>query len=73
MLLLQLTHSLKEEPLKSIELDGDLKLVGRFLDDITNDDKKRECLKTFMDCRDIINWLKDNTKSKLIVVTITRD
>ena len=45
-------------------MDESLILAGHFLEDIANDSQKVECLDRFSKCKDIVKWLKDETKGK---------
>ena len=50
---------MKFSPLSSIDED----LIGAcaFLEDF-RDEKKLDCLQTFVNCADIIEWIRTNTK-----------
>ena len=47
------------------DVDDSLTRAGEFLEDIAKDPRKVECLDTFSKCKDIVKWLKDETKGKL--------
>ncbi len=56
---------MKDQALKSI--DEKLVKTGHFLEEIICDPAKSECLKAFRDCQDIIVWLREFTKSKVVL------
>ena len=38
--------------------------TGRFLDDIVTDEKKRRSLQTFVDCQEVVHWIRETTTGK---------
>lgn len=54
---------MKSSPLSSIDED----LIGAcyFLEDF-RDEKKLDCLQTFVNCADIIEWIRTYTKGKIL-------
>lgn len=50
---------MKSKPLSSI--DETLINAGSFLEDF-RDEQKLDCLRTFVDCADIIEWIRTYTK-----------
>ncbi len=52
---------MKNETLDSI--DSSLINTGHFLKEILDNASKKECLQAFVDCQDIIKWLRMSTKS----------
>ena len=61
---MQLTQSLKEECLKFFDSGVGLSEMGSFLKETISDHEKCKCLETFIDCKEIVVWLKDNSESK---------
>ena len=47
------------------DVDSKLMEAGGFLDDIANAPKKKDCLKNFCTCQDLIKWLKDTAPKGL--------
>ena len=52
---------MKNETLNSI--DSSLIKTGHFLKEILDNASRKECLQAFVDCQDIIKWLRTSTKS----------
>ena len=50
---------MKDQTLESV--DEKLVTTGKFLDNITSDSKKLECLNRFAQCQKVIMWLRDVT------------
>ena len=63
LLLLQMSTSGDSQTLHDV--DDNLICAGEFLEDIAKEPRKVECLDTFARCKDIVKWLKDETKGKL--------
>ena len=51
---------MKDQTLK--EVDDSLIDAGRFMEDVTKEPSKVQCLERFARCKDIVKWLKDVTK-----------
>ena len=51
---------MKDQTLESV--DEKLVTTGKFLDNITSDSKKLECLDCFVRCQEVIVWLRNVTK-----------
>ena len=59
MICIQGTSEMKSKPLSSF--DQTLIDAGSFLEDF-RDEQKLECLRTFVECVDIIGWIRTYTK-----------
>ena len=57
-----------DQPLKAI--DGSLVETKMFLDEFVGDYRKLHCLKVFCKCTDIVKWLKEETKGKIVALNI---
>ena len=55
---------MQDQPLKAI--DRSLVDTGRFLDEFVTSRRKLRCLEIFCECRDIVEWLKKETKGKIL-------
>ena len=53
---------MKDQTLASV--DDKLVKAGRFLEDISSNSGKLECLVCFSECQNVIKWLKDVTNGK---------
>ena len=51
---------MKDQTLASV--DENLIKTGKFLEDISSNRKKLDCLSCFAQCQEIIKWLRDVTK-----------
>ncbi len=67
-LLLQIKSSMKDVTLASI--DSKLVEAGHFLNDILDKKSRKECLEAFVECQDIIEWLRKSTKSKIFSISV---
>ena len=53
---------MKEQTLDSV--DKTFVKIGKFLEEISSDPKKLECLNCFAQCQEVIKWLRDVTSGK---------
>ena len=53
---------MKDQALASV--DDKLVRAGRFLEDISSNPEKLECLVCFSECQNVIKWLRDETNGK---------
>ena len=53
---------MKDQTLASV--DDKLVRAGRFLEDISSNPGKLECLVCFSKCQNVIKWLRDETNGK---------
>ena len=51
---------MKDQTLASV--DENLIKTGKFLEDISSNPRKLECLDCFAQCQEVIKWLRDVTK-----------
>ena len=47
-------------------VDEKLVKTGRFLEGISSDPRKLECLKCFAECQEVIKWLRDVTNGMYV-------
>ena len=45
-------------------VDEKLVKTGKFLEDISSDPRKVQCLKHFVQCQEVIQWLREATNGK---------
>ena len=53
---------MKDQTLAAV--DENLVKTGKFLEDISSDPRKLQCLNHFAQCQEIIQWLRDVTNGK---------
>jgi len=63
---IQITESMRGKTLADI--DETFIATGNFLEGIINDPLKSVCLKSFVECQDIINWLREFTNSRSCII-----
>ena len=51
---------MKDQTLASV--DDNLIKTGKFLEDISSNPRRLECLDCFAQCQEVIKWLRDVTK-----------
>lgn len=62
---MQAERSIKKQTLKYI--DQSVIAAGEFLHEYTSDKKRGECLKAFVECPKIVEWIRKETGGKLSV------
>ena len=62
--IIQLSSSVKDQTLHDV--NSDLIQTGEFLKDVTANPKRIQCLKRFSKCKDIVEWLREVTKGRLV-------
>ena len=55
-----------DQPLKAI--DSGLIDAGQFLEESISSQQKLHCLETFIECLNIVEWLRMETKGKIIII-----
>ena len=45
-------------------VDENLVKTGKFLENISSDSRKLQCLNHFTQCQEVVKWLRDATKSE---------
>ena len=61
-----MTGSMQGQTLETV--DEKLVKTALFLEDISSDPRKLECLKCFAECQEVIKWLRDETNGTYICV-----
>jgi len=54
--------SMKDQMLATV--DEKLVKTGKFLEDISSDPRKVQCLNHFVQCQEVIQWLREATNGK---------
>ena len=58
---LQAANSMKDQTLLSIDPS-----VADFLQDLASDERKRDCLKAYVESKEIVNWIREEIKGHIL-------
>ena len=53
----KVSETLQDQPLSSIDVN--MGALASFLQDMASSEEKKNCIETFSDCMDIVNWIKN--------------